>query len=64
MRYAKALEIDTLNRDAALVNALHAKMAEAASPRNEKAFEAAQSWFVKKHQCGWQEHVKPEERTR
>jgi len=48
MRYAKALETDTLARDAALVDELFKKYTTVASPHNEKTLRSAQEWFVKK----------------
>ena len=64
MRYAKALETDTLARDAALVDELFKKYTTVASPHNEKTLRSAQEWFVKKHDCDWKDHVKGEERQR
>jgi hypothetical protein len=64
MRYAKALDSDTLARDAALVDDLHKKSVRVESAHNELTFRNAQDWFIKKHECLWQEHAKPEERQR
>lgn len=64
MRYSKNLEADTKERDAALVNELWRACFYAWSEGKVEKFDAAAAWFQKKHECHWQEHVKPEERIR
>lgn len=63
MRFAKEVEVDSKLRDAGLVQELYKKSRHIRNEMTQQRFEQCQEWFLKKHKCGWQDFVKPEERS-